>query len=152
MPLIHIIYMSTARQEYDPAELKAILESSARHNACNGITGMLLHAGGCFIQVLEGEAEAVEETYARIARDARHFGLIELERGEIPARSFEQWSMGFKQVTEEEIRRHPSFAPFFEHSFDPVGIGAQHGLAFDLLLVFARSQSPFQAAIQSSTT
>ncbi|BCU06669.1 BLUF domain-containing protein [Allochromatium tepidum] len=140
MPLIHIIYMSTARHEYEPAELKAILDSSARYNARNGITGMLLYAEGCFIQVLEGEAEAVDETYARVARDARHFGLIELERSEIPARSFEQWSMGFKKVTEEDIRRHPNFAPFFEHGFDPATIGAQRGLAFDLLLLFARNQ------------
>lgn len=140
MPLIHLIYMSTARLECGPDELKAILESSARHNARHGITGMLLYAEGCFIQVLEGEAEAVEETYARVTRDARHFGLIELERSEIPARSFEQWSMGFKQVSEEEIRRHPSFAPFFEHGFDPASIGAHRGLAFDLLLLFARNQ------------
>ncbi|MTW20334.1 BLUF domain protein [Allochromatium palmeri] len=140
MPLIHIIYVSTAHQECSPAELKAILESSARHNARHGITGMLLYAEGCFLQILEGEAGPVDETYARVARDARHFGLIELERDEIQARSFEQWSMGFKQVTEEEIRRHPSFAPFFEHGFDPASIGAHPGLAFDLLQAFARNQ------------
>ena len=140
MPLIHIIYVSTARQECSPTELKAILERSVHHNARNAITGMLLYADGCFLQVLEGEAGAVEETYARVARDARHFGLIELERSEIPARSFEQWSMGFRQVSEADIRCHPNFAPFFEHGFDPADIGAHPGLAFDLLRAFARNQ------------
>ncbi|SDX78820.1 Sensors of blue-light using FAD [Allochromatium warmingii] len=140
MPLIHIIYMSTAHQTCSDADLKAILDSSARQNAENGITGMLLYTDGCFIQVLEGEATAVEETYARVARDGRHYGLIELERGEIAERSFANWSMGFKQIAAEEIRRHPNFAPFFECGFTPESIGAHRGLAFDLLLVFARNQ------------
>ena len=140
MSLIHVIYISTARHEFDPDELESILKSSARHNARLGITGMLLYAEGCFLQVLEGEAGPVEETYARVERDARHFGLIELERSEIQARSFEQWSMGFRQVSEAEIRRHPNFAPFFEHGFDPASIGAHPGLAFDLLVAFARNQ------------
>ena len=140
MPLIHTIYVSTATQEYGTPELKDILDISAERNEPVGITGMLLYAEGCFIQVLEGEAESVDATYARIERDQRHFNLILLERKEITARSFAQWSMGFKQVTGEEIRKHHSFAPFFEHGFDPTNIGAHPGIAFNLLLKFAQNQ------------
>ena len=139
MPLIHLIYMSTASEEYATPELEKILDSSARHNQPQAVTGMLLYTEGCFVQVLEGEAEAVDETYGRIQADPRHFGLIELVREAIPARSFDQWSMGFACVTGEEIRAHPSFAPFFKDGFDPASIGAHPGLALDVLKNFGLS-------------
>ena len=140
MSLIHLIYVSTARQEYATPELEQILDSSVRHNQPQGVTGMLLYMEGCFVQVLEGDAEAVDETYARIQADPRHFGLIELAREKIEQRSFAQWSMGFACVTEEEIRAHPSFAPFFTHGFDPASIGAHPGLALDVLKSFGLRQ------------
>ncbi|TCT24237.1 BLUF domain-containing protein [Thiobaca trueperi] len=140
MSLIHLIYVSTARQEYATPELEKILDSSVRHNQSQDITGMLLYTDGCFLQVLEGEAEAVDETYARIQADPRHFGLIELAREEIAQRSFDQWSMGFACVAGEEIRAHPSFAPFFTHGFDPASIGAHPGLALNVLKSFGLRQ------------
>ena len=41
MTLIHLIYVSSARQEMDGAGLDRILEASVRNNVSRGVTGML---------------------------------------------------------------------------------------------------------------
>ena len=40
--------------------------------ASRGITGVLVYAEGVFLQVLEGETEAITLLMARISRDLRH--------------------------------------------------------------------------------
>lgn len=139
MTLIQLIYVSTARQEYDTTELDRILESSVRHNAAHSVTGMLLYLNGSFMQVLEGTEAAVDETYGRIERDPRHTDLFLLERTPIEARSFAGWHMGFRRLGEVEAQALPGFAPFLSHGFDAANIGARPGLALDILRRFASS-------------
>ncbi|VEB44421.1 Blue light- and temperature-regulated antirepressor YcgF [Chromobacterium violaceum] len=93
MALQHLIYVSTARRELDNADLEALLESCVRHNLRNDISGVLLYGPGNFIQVLEGEADAVAETYQRILDDPRHHNLIEILLENIERRSFAEWRM-----------------------------------------------------------
>ena len=140
MALIHLIYVSTAGIDYDDDELDRMLESSVRHNTSQHVTGMLLYARGNFIQVLEGEDTAVDETYGRIAKDPRHKGLIVIEREQIKKRDFDQWSMGFRRLNRAEVDAHPAFAPFFESGFDAKRIGAQPGMAMELLMNFSLDQ------------
>lgn len=136
MPLIHLIYVSTAREEFDTPELDRILDTAVRRNGERRVTGMLLYAGGTFMQVLEGEAADVDETFARICRDRRHTGIILIEREAIAARSFDTWSMGFRRLGTAEAGASPGYAPFFAHGFDAAAIGAKPGLALELLLGF----------------
>ena len=77
------------------AEIEAILAKSRINNARDGITGGLLFNDGCFAQVLEGPADAVEATFERIQCDDRHGEVTMLETGPIPARDFADWSMAF---------------------------------------------------------
>jgi len=56
---------------------------------------MLLFHDGCFFQVLEGDADTIERTFATTSRDARHGGVIILESRAITERGFPQWSMGY---------------------------------------------------------
>lgn len=138
MALIHLIYVSTARREYGVEELDKILESSARHNAPQHVTGMLLYAGGSFLQVLEGEETAVDETMSRIENDPRHTDIYLIEREPIDKRSFAQWSMGFRRLGAAEAASHPAYAPFFEHGFQEADLGARPGLALTMLKNFGR--------------
>lgn len=138
MALIRLIYVSTARDEASAAELEAILASAVRNNDRNGVTGMLVYAGGGFMQVLEGEEAAVDETFRRVERDPRHRDVFVLERGPIDERSFGRWSMGFRRMGGAEATANPRWAPFFERGFDPARIGARPGLALDMLTEFAR--------------
>lgn len=135
MSLIQLIYVSAATIELSDEELAKVLESSVRHNKEQGVTGMLLYAGGNFIQVLEGEAAAIDETMSRIERDPRHFQLIVLERSPVAEREFGNWYMGFRHLNEAEIA-DPSFVPFCTHQMAPERMQVKPGVALELLRHF----------------
>lgn len=137
MALIHHIYVSTARLPADAAMLEEILSVSARNNARADLTGMLLYAGGTFMQVLEGEEADVNATHRRIERDSRHTGVIVLEHAPIEARSFARWSMGYRSVGATDVAANPAFAPFFSEGFDAETLGATPGVALEMLRHFA---------------
>ena len=77
------------------AEVRRILASSRRNNPRAGVTGALMFNGGCFAQVLEGPREAVERTFERIQRDARHSDVVVLQLAAVGRRGFPAWSMAF---------------------------------------------------------
>lgn len=141
MGLCQLIYVSTARDaDMDEAELARILESAVRHNSPDGITGMLLYAGGSFMQVLEGEQAMVEATFARVKHDPRHRDVIIIDERQVEARDFSQWRMGFRVLNATDAALHPGYAPFFSHGFDAAEIGARPGVALDMLKDFATNQ------------
>lgn len=78
-------------------------------NAAAGITGLLLHADGSFMQTIEGEASAVHELFAKIEHDPRHGGIILMCDEPIECRSYGEWSMAFREITREEAARLPGF-------------------------------------------
>jgi hypothetical protein len=67
-----LLYVSNAARDIAPRALDAILSASRANNVLLGITGLLLHIDGGFLQILEGDERAVRELYARIAADRRH--------------------------------------------------------------------------------
>jgi hypothetical protein len=140
MPLFSLTYVSSARAELGTEELTLILESAVRHNTAQQVTGMLLYLNGSFMQVLEGEETAVDETYARVRQDPRHMGCFVIERAPIKVRSFAQWSMGFKRLKGADVATHPSYAPFFAAGFDAAAIGAKNGAALEILKRFGSGQ------------
>lgn len=138
MALLQVIYMSTAAGVPTDAQLDALLEAAVRNNGQRGITGMLLYCGNRFLQVLEGQAQDVEQAYARIVQDPRHMDVFLLHRGDVAQREFDRWRMGFRRVGEPEAQRHPDYAPMIRGQFDPARMGAQPGVALDMLRAFAR--------------
>lgn len=141
MDLIQLIYVSNAQNEMATAELESLLAVAARNNSACGVTGMLLYAHGSFLQILEGEATAVDTTFAHICRDPRHTNIFILAREAIGERSFARWSMGFRHLGHADSVAHPAYAPFFEHGFDAAAFGVRPGLAVNMLNDFARGQS-----------
>lgn len=111
MALLRLAYVSTSAIAGDPREpecIADILMSSRRNNETASITGALLVTGDRFAQVLEGEQEVVEETYARITRDRRHVDVVLLLKEAVAERQFPQWSMAFigpSQAAEEAVAR-----------------------------------------------
>ena len=97
--LCRVLYCSrnclSGTPETYAAEIEAILAKSRVNNARDGITGGLLFNDGCFAQVLEGPADAVEAAFERIQCDDRHGEVTVIETGPIPARDFPGWSMAF---------------------------------------------------------
>ncbi len=133
---IQLIYLSDLVPGLE-GELPAILATSVRRNAQDGITGMLMYSGGNIMQVLEGGETAVRATYERIGKDPRHRNITLLSDDEIDERSFAGWSMGFKQLDPQVAQSFPEFAPFFHVGLQRDAIRAKPGVAKDLLQFFA---------------
>jgi hypothetical protein len=91
-----LLYASNTSRDVSDAWLDDILAASRRNNAPAGITGMLLYVEGGFMQVLEGEEEAIAAVYARICNDKRHWNAQVLLDRQAP-RAFGDWSMGFER-------------------------------------------------------
>lgn len=138
MSLIQLIYVSSAIEELSDAQLDAILESSVRHNQPQAVTGMLLYSRGNFMQVLEGEEAAIDETYDRICQDPRHHNLFLLSREPIAEREFSTWNMAFRRLTRHDAEVHPAYAPYFINGFSAAEIGARRGLAAEMLKQFSK--------------
>jgi hypothetical protein len=95
-------------------QLQQLLPAWRTNNHDAAISGLLLYGEEGVMQVLEGPAEQVHQTYARIVRDRRHYNISTLADGEVPFRAFAQWSMGFVQLAAPELGRlasHVDMAP-----------------------------------------
>lgn len=102
MSLMRLIYVSrpaTARPlEAFQRTCDAILETSRRNNARDGITGVLAASPDLFVQVLEGAPEAVSDAFLRIARDGRHGVLRLVEAAAVSGRRFGCWGMAYADI------------------------------------------------------
>ena len=137
MSLVQLIYVSDLVGDNE-SEIPAILKSSVRNNSKEGITGMLLYSGGNFLQVLEGEPDAVKATYDRICLDSRHRNTIVLTKEDVKERHFSNWSMGYRQLGPEHAASLPKYAPFFQFGFDTSAIQAKPGVALEMLELFSQ--------------
>lgn len=76
------------------AGLNAIMDTSNRNNERDGITGALMFDTLWFIQILEGEREAVSATLRRIMMDERHDAVTVMDARTTEQRMFGNWWMG----------------------------------------------------------
>ena len=100
--LARLMYASRALASMDLPTLRGINAASVRSNAATGVTGMLVFGSSTFLQVLEGDRKAINDTYARIASDPRHASPMILQVIEIAERHFQQWAM--KIVILDKVR------------------------------------------------
>ena len=99
--LIRLVYASRStftrsanHQGLDPGVAR-ILAKSRKNNTQRQIVGGLLFGDGCFLQCLEGEAQAVQALFMKIAADPRHRDVTVLSQRPIVQRSFGAWSMKY---------------------------------------------------------
>lgn len=118
--LIQLVYASSATYKMDSEELLQLLTSARARNKANGITGILLYRDGNFLQVVEGEASAVSELFTRIERDPRHHGLIMISKQSISERHFEEWEMGFTDLTDVDLTTVPGYSDYLNNPFTPL--------------------------------
>lgn len=113
--MFRIVYLSSATKEFAKDELLALLGKARDNNSQLGITGMLLYKDGNFMQLLEGEKSVVLNLYTRISRDPRHRGLIVVVEEAVNERLFSQWSMGFRNLKDQEVLAMPGYSNFLNH-------------------------------------
>ena len=92
MSLTQLVYASRPFG-FDAAMLNGILSDARRLNPPNDVTGALICRADLYLQLLEGPKDAVEATFARIARDDRHLEVQRLVSRPIDQRLFPDWAM-----------------------------------------------------------
>ncbi|SEP75042.1 Sensors of blue-light using FAD [Ectothiorhodospira magna] len=135
--IYQLVYISEYTGTDSKKDLQDILTQSRRLNPQSGITGMLLFIQDSFIQVLEGEREHVQQTYARIAKDPRHGRLDMLLEHDVPKRLFPDWSMAWMPVTESELC---TLAHIDQCDFETLS-RLDSNIIGSMLLTFAETQS-----------
>ena len=93
-PLLRIVYVSEAAAPCSTHELARILVVARNNNQRDGLTGVVLHHEGSFLQLLEGPAETVRARFADIVEDPRHRKVTVLEIADVAERIFGAWTMG----------------------------------------------------------
>lgn len=116
--MIQVSYVSRTIEPFTTEQLLELLVQCQTNNRERGITGMLLYGNGTFLQALEGEDEVIDELVGHIQQDPRHADLKILNRKEIEARQYADWSMGFEQVTDEAIEAIDGLANFAAEDFN----------------------------------
>ncbi|RYD25303.1 MAG: BLUF domain-containing protein [Lysobacteraceae bacterium] len=98
-------------------DIATILSTSQANNGKVGVTGALMFNSGYFGQVLEGPQAAVESVFERIQQDDRHGEVSLLAFEPAPARSFEDWSMGFVGASVDDAAHYGAIV--LDSGFDP---------------------------------
>lgn len=107
MPLHELVYVSLADHHLSSAELTALHQQAVALNSEQGITGLLIYREREFLQLIEGERDAVLDLFGRIERDPRHQQVDRIWDGPITERSFGQWAMGFAEPSDPVLRTLP---------------------------------------------
>ena len=111
--MIRLFYFSHATQVISDEQVRDILKTSRRNNPLKGISGVLVHGGGLFAQILEGPEQTVLRLYAKILDDRRHSDCRIVHISPANERMFQKWSMGvinsapweFQNITELKSHR-----------------------------------------------
>ena len=101
--LYSLVYSSRESAPMSREELLALLAQSRPKNQRRGITGLLVHKAGHFLQVLEGPKDEIESLMEVIARDPRHQDISILTRDVIGERRFGNWSMALADWPDEDV-------------------------------------------------
>lgn len=129
-------YRSRARQV-----VREILTQAQHRNAQNNITGLLVFNATFFVQALEGDLEAIDQTFGQIAKDVRHSFPMVVFKQPVAERSFAAWTMCARELSKldneilDRLDLHGAFLPtvpsgaFLLEQLQ--GIGRVHHAAFD---------------------
>jgi uncharacterized protein YaaQ len=131
--MIRITYVSREVAGLTSDQLLALISQCHRNNPSKGLTGMLLHGNGTFLQVLEGDEQVIDSLMTAIAQDSRHTDMTIVQRESVTTRQFDGWSMGFEQVTDESLKSVPGLHNFGLPNFTPEYL-SDHNDVVDTLL------------------
>lgn len=97
-----IVYTSEyiGKEEDINLVLDDIVKKSKINNPVYGITGLLFYHNKRFIQVLEGEKEALEGLMSILEKDNRHKNIQRILDQQIKKRGFMDWNMDSLNLTE----------------------------------------------------
>lgn len=100
-----LFYVSSAEKNLSYEDILHIVEKARVYNSAHGVTGVLLYKGGIFLQLLEGERSSIRKVFdEKIKPNKKHSNIIEIFDLPAKERLFQDWSMGFCEMSEIEIK------------------------------------------------
>ena len=120
--LYEILYVSTLAPEAPLSAVADIAAKARQANAERDITGLLIFDGMRFCQQLEGGQKQVLALVERIRQDTRHINMQILHHGELAARRFRRFSLGYCTVEDDDVLER------MEHMDGQVALDAFVGL------------------------
>jgi Sensors of blue-light using FAD len=93
--LRQLAFASRARPGLRASETSELIATSRSNNARDHITGVLLYTGESFLQVVEGQDEAVSGLWRRLVTDDRHDSIISLFDFGVDDACFDGWRAGY---------------------------------------------------------
>ncbi|MBL4678841.1 MAG: BLUF domain-containing protein [Mucilaginibacter sp.] len=103
--MLCIVYISAAVNLLTDEDLKELLVQSQAGNQKFNVTGLLLYYKGVFMQLIEGGEDDIRQLFENIENDPRHTAVIKLAEEKIEERSFGDWAMAFKTISDEEFSK-----------------------------------------------
>lgn len=98
-----VVYVSRSKQHMSLDELGKLLTQARASNLADGVSGVLLHHDGLFLQLIEGGPTAIDKLLKKITADRRHEGLLILvDSLQDRPRMFPDWKMGFYHLSSIE--------------------------------------------------
>ena len=134
-----IVFFSTAAVPMSEEDLVALGRECAENDSRLGITGMLLHKNGDFLQALEGTKAVIRDMFARISADPRHTNVRIISDRLTQRREFAGRAVGFKNL---DVL--PASAPFL-NPFSYEAFKADPDLALLTLTFYYRQKQPVSA-------
>ncbi len=102
-----ICYVSTSNESMNTNELKQLFDFCTSKNIKQGISGVLLHNSGNFLQYFEGTKEEIKNLYyTKIKKDTRHKNIITIFEKEINNQYFTGYNAGFTSIIERNQIRN----------------------------------------------
>lgn len=130
--------MSRAAHPMSDNELEAILRQARLNNEQHAITGALAYGNGQFMQIIEGEKDALSALYQIVANDDRHHDLVKFADKEIAQRSFPDWSMAFQTLSPQQFQQLAGYSTPEALDVQAQNLGAADYLLFQMLSAFGK--------------
>jgi hypothetical protein len=124
--LVRLLYVSRSSSELAD-DIESIVASSRKNNPPVGITGILCHGGGIYLQAIEGSRDTVNTLFCKIMRDPRHHDVELLHYEEITERRFGGWTMG--QVNLAKVNASIVLKYSARPELDPYSVSGKVSLA-----------------------
>jgi hypothetical protein len=98
-----LIYTSTVSPRLQLSDLMDVMRQARVANQRHQISGILIFSSRFFAQWLEGEKREVDQLFANICIDPRHFNCIKREEVDISVRRWSGWAMSLGLIIGSDI-------------------------------------------------
>lgn len=98
-----LVYSSSPAKKMLQSHLYIILRNARLKNKRANITGLLVFTDGIFLQVLEGDENAVRTIFQKIQSDTRHQNITTLFEGHVADRAFPNWEMAYASPSARDM-------------------------------------------------